>query len=302
MIFEYALEPQLLSNWSRFQRVVGLFGITKGRLISRYPKRWARLVYDSVPSGTTEKSKIEIALKRVERDLLLPRNHQWDDAIDWLTNAIAEHGRAPFQAILAGGPHANVVVIDANDLDSTDLPPLLHAGPSRIVARDASEIGKAVRSLLLVSKKVLLVEPNFTIKSPRFQDPLAAILMAALDLQMRVRPDAEVELHLGMDKLDEYPNKQGALDAFLRLHVPERMNFTVVGWHKDDIHNRYLVTDRFGISIGEGFGLPDEKSSRTVDVLAVLDAATAARLMTQYSDKAKHKLSHRIVGAKRVAQ
>jgi hypothetical protein len=29
----------------------------------------------------------------------------------------------------------------------------------------------------------------------------AAILMAALDLQMRVRPDAEVELHLGMDKL-----------------------------------------------------------------------------------------------------
>jgi hypothetical protein len=198
-------------------------------------------------------------------------------------------------------PQANVVVIDASDLDATDLPPLLNAGPSRVVARDANEIGKAVRSLLLVSRKVLLVEPNFTISNPRFQNPLAAILMAALDLQMRVRLDIEVELHLGMDKLHDFHDMQGALDGHLRVHVPERMNFTVIGWQKDELHNRYLITDRYGISIGEGFGLPDEKSSRIDDVLAVLDATTAARLMTQYSDKAKHKLSHRIVGVKRVA-
>lgn len=300
MIFEYALEPTLLADWNRFQRLVALFGVTKGRLISCYPKNWAWRVYDAVPSGTTEKSKIEIALWRVKSDLLLPRNCQWDATAPWLPNAVGEHGRNPFQAILANTSHACAFVVDASDLDSTDLPQLLEASPSRIVTRNASEFGKAVRPLLLISKKVLIVEPNFTIKSPRFREPFEAIVMAALDLQMRVRPDIEVELHLGMDKLDEYHNKQASLRAFLEPHVPEGMNLTVVGWHKEDLHNRYIVSDRFGISIGEGIGLPDAKSTRTDDVLAVFDAATAGKLMLQYCDKSKHKLSHLIRGTKRL--
>lgn len=301
MIFEYALEPSLLADWNRFQRLVALFGVTKGRLISRYPKNWARRVYDSVPGGTTEKSKIEIALRRIGGDLLLPRRHGWDDKLDWLPNAVAEHGRTPFHAILAGCTHACAVVVDATDLDATDLPALLRDGPSQIHTRDAQELGRAVRPLLLLSKKVLIIEPNFTLKSPRFRDPLEAILMATLDLDKRVRRDIEVEMHMGMDKLDEYADKAASLNAFLQPHVPESMTITVVAWHKDDLHNRFVVTDRWGISIGEGIGLPDAKSSRTDDVLAPLATATAESLMRKYCDKAKQKLSHRISGKKHLA-
>jgi hypothetical protein len=303
MIFEYALEPLLLSSWSNFQRLVSLFGIPNGRLISRYPKRWARLVYDSVPSGTTEKAKIEVALRRVERELLLPRNHQWDGSADWLSNAVSEHGRAPFQAILASsnGGDACSLVVDATDLDCTDLPPLLKAGPRRIVTRDAAELGKALRPLLLISKRILIVEPTFTIKSPRFREPLAALVAAALDLQRRVRADCDVELHLGMDKLDEYADKAAALNTFLSPQVPERMTLSVVGWHKDDLHNRFVVTDCFAIMLGEGLGLPDSRSSRTDDVLALVESATAAELLGRYGNKAKHQFTHRVVGSKQLA-
>jgi hypothetical protein len=302
MIFEYALEPQLLSSWSNFQRLVGLFGIPNGRLISRYPKRWARLVYDSVPSGTTEKAKIEIALKRVERELLLPRNHQWDDTSDWLSNAINEHVRAPFHALLASNSSSDCsLVIDATDLDCTDLPPLLKAGPRRIVTRNASELGKALRPLLLLSERILIVEPNFTIKSRRFRDPLEAIVLAALDLQEKVRTTCTIELHLGMDKLDDYSDKTAALDSFLSPHIPESMSISVVGWHKDDLHNRFVVTDCFGIMLGEGLGLPDSRSSRTDDVLALLEVATANELMSRYGNTGKHRLTHRVVGTKRIA-
>lgn len=302
MIFEYALEPQLLSSWSSFQRLVSLFGISKGRLISRYPKRWTRLVYDSVPSGTTEKAKIEIALKRIERELLLPRSHQWNDTNNWLSNAIEEHARIPFQAILAssngGGPHS--MVVDATDLDCTDLPLLLKAGPRRIVTRDASEIGKALRPLLLLAKRILIVEPNFTIKSPRFRNPLAAIILAALDLQSKVRTDCDVELHLGMDKLDEYADKAAALNSFLAPHIPENMFLSVVGWNKDDLHNRYVITDSCGIMLGEGLGIPDSRSTRTKDVLALLDNGAASELMTQHGNKGKHLFFHRVAGTNRI--
>ena len=300
MIFEYALEPQLLSSWSNFQRLVSLFGIPNGRLISRYPKRWARLVYDSVPSGTTEKAKIEIALKRVERELLLPRSHQWDDTTNWLSNAINENGRSPFQAILASpnGSGVSSLVVDATDLDCTDLPKLLKAGPSKIITRDATELGKALRPLLLLSKRILIVEPNFSIKSPRFRNPLTAIALAALDVQNRVRVDCDIEIHLGMDKIDEFPDKAASLNSLLSPHIPEKMSVTVVGWHKDDLHNRYVLADCSGVMLGEGLGLPDPMSSRTDDVLALLDATTSKDLMSRYGNISKHRYSHRVKGVK----
>lgn len=298
MIFEYALEPNLLASWNSFQRLVSLFGVTQGRLISRYPYKWSKLVYDAVPGGTTEKTKIEIALQRMANDLLLPRQEsKWNDTFDWLTNAVAEHGRSPFRAILASQVHSNAVVIDATDLDATDLPPLLKAGPSRIVARDSHEIGKAVRPLLQISKRVLLVEPHFAIGSARFRDTLSAILTATLDPANKVRVGVEVELHLRMDKL-EFADRAASLNARLQSLVPDKCHFTVIGWHKDELHNRYLITERSGIMLGEGFGLPDEKTSRPDDVLTMLDAATATALMKQFGVKAKHQLTHRISGTR----
>ena len=78
------------------------------------------------------------------------------------------------------------------------------------------------------------------------------------------------------------------------------MALTVVGWDKADVHNRYLITDCFAIMLGEGLGLPDDKSSRTDDVLVPIDLQTAEELMQRFKDTAKHKFSHRLVGTMRV--
>ena len=48
MIYEYAVDPALLCDKERFRYLVENFGVHKGRLISRYPKRWKRLVYKGV--------------------------------------------------------------------------------------------------------------------------------------------------------------------------------------------------------------------------------------------------------------
>jgi len=300
MIYEYAIEPELLSSWNNFQRIISLFGLAKGRLISRFPKRWEKMVYDSYASGNTERSRIEIALKRVQRELLLPRKHNWSENDFWIDNAKLEHARSPFKAILATkADPAFSFVIDATDLDHTALPELLKAGPSKIVLRTANEIGLAVRPLFLMSKRITIVEPNFTINSPRFLEPWASIMQSLRDTQGNLRTDLSIELHMGADKLSEFVNPQSSLEAKLGTLVPAGNRVTVVSLPKEDVHNRYILTDTAGIQLGEGIGLPDSLSNRTDDTLCFMDRDTATHLLAKHSQLSANKANYVIVGTMR---
>ena len=102
MINEYALEPSLLNNWKDFRYFVEKFGIENGRLISRYPSKWKKMVYESLPNDLSVigRKRIEEALNQID-DKLLPRENTWDANRDWLINAEEEHGRLQFHAIVA---------------------------------------------------------------------------------------------------------------------------------------------------------------------------------------------------------
>ena len=53
MLSEYALDPELLSNWKDFRFFASQFGAAQGRLISRFPKKWKGLVMEAA-SGAAE--------------------------------------------------------------------------------------------------------------------------------------------------------------------------------------------------------------------------------------------------------
>lgn len=85
MIREYAVEPRLLATWERFRYITEKFGVSEGRLISRYPKNWIKKVYDSLEENSEiKKSKIEVKLKEIKiklmKRILLPT---WDRNLDW---------------------------------------------------------------------------------------------------------------------------------------------------------------------------------------------------------------------------
>ncbi len=47
MVYEYALEPELVATWGNrqdFRYFVEKFGLGQPRIVSRYPKPWKRLV------------------------------------------------------------------------------------------------------------------------------------------------------------------------------------------------------------------------------------------------------------------
>lgn len=140
MVYEYALDPSLLNNWKDFRYFTEKFGVPQGRLISRYPKRWKKLVYESlVDCGDIERKRIEEGLQRID-ERMLKRQAEWDPQQEWLTNAEAEHSRNPFHAIVARtNPNQHDFVLEGEELDDTHLH--WNVPRSRIVTRIAQEMG-----------------------------------------------------------------------------------------------------------------------------------------------------------------
>ena len=178
MFYEYALEPQLLSNWSDFRYFFENMGMTRGRLISRYPKHWKRLVYESLGDcGDMERMRIAEALNRAD-EKLLHRNNEWDGNKDWLTNAEAEHVRSPFHAIIAReNPHANASVLVGDALDEHESLWILNS--SCDVLRKAQDMADGVATLLQASREIIFIDPHFGPETPRYRRPLIGFLQAA---------------------------------------------------------------------------------------------------------------------------
>jgi len=74
MIFEYALEPEMVAAWgsahnSRF--FSREFGLGQGRLVSRYPKNWARKVWDSYQGANQmDRKRLEELLIRLQATMV----------------------------------------------------------------------------------------------------------------------------------------------------------------------------------------------------------------------------------------
>lgn len=107
-MYEYAVEPELVSTWHDRKEgafFLGKFGKDKGRIVSRYPHHWKRLVWDAFQtafpaSGEVARKRMEEMLARVS-ETMVNRQTTYDGTRSWLENAEAEHARSPFRAVLA---------------------------------------------------------------------------------------------------------------------------------------------------------------------------------------------------------
>ncbi len=127
MIHEYALEPELVASW--VNRGVGRyfiekFGLGQPRIVSRYPRRWKRLVWGAFASDNdVERKRMEELLERLSETMVKRRDGRWDASAPWLDNAQDEHSRVPFHAILArSNPRAHPQVLIAEELDAHHAP------------------------------------------------------------------------------------------------------------------------------------------------------------------------------------
>lgn len=282
MLYEFALEPGLLHNWRDFRFYVGHFGFDRGRLISRFPKRWKRMVYDSLGEcRDIERARIEESLRRID-DRMVPRSDSsYDSKVSWLENAETEHVRSPFRAIIATNNdrrHPSVIAGDLLDdtLDYGAIPAddsrrLWKAGHSRKINRVSTDMADVVDTLIRHSTRVLFVDKYFGPENLRHRIPLMEILSrmnGRSDIALEVHCSAKMDLHIFKDQCQRH----------LAKAIPAGLNLKCFRWSNDDLHNRFILTDKGGVAFLEGL---DQYmgSGRNEDVVVLLDVDVAGDLI-----------------------
>lgn len=250
MIYEYALEPALLNNWKDFRHFTEKFDFYQGRLISCYPKRWKRMVIESLSEKGPNRTKIVERLKKLD-DRMLPGGREWRPEKDWLTNAEIAHGEGPFRAILAkDNPRGHNCVLLGDEVEEDT--PLFRIEEAPSTRRLPQEVVNLVRPVLQIAKEILLIDPHFRPRKPEYQDMMGALLAAAV--RERTAPYPRVEIHTS-DKLGTKCFSDEARKHLPRL-IPEGMKVRLILWavrdSNDRFHNRFILTDRGGLKLGDG--------------------------------------------------
>ncbi len=266
MLNEYALEPEALAaSWDRFRFLVSLFSVESGRVISRFPKKWVRMVYESTAAlSPVNRKRIEEGLRRIDRKLVASAR-PYDGNSTWIQNAVSQHDQRPFKAIIAR-EHVTgrKYVISADDVDENH--PLLVVSREKAVRRTATELAAAVADILQNSKEILFLDPHFRPTRPKWTSVLREFLQVAANGKHRI---VRCEYHFQWK--DEF-----TCDEFhrhcdrLRGDIPTGICVRFVGWReKEDgerFHARYILTDIGGVRFDVGLDHQVDGENQTTDV------------------------------------
>jgi hypothetical protein len=267
MFYEYAVEPQAIgSSWETFRYIIEKFGFDKGRLISQFPENWFREVYGA--SGgllPMQRKRIEEALRQAKVNKVVRYGRSYDDrAGDWLFNALTEHRRSPFHAIIANkNPSDNKAVLIANDLDEQQS--LMVVPHSRAVLRDAASLSAAMKEILCFGSQILFVDLFFDPFNRRYQSTFRACLDIVKSKNSRATCEVHYRYHENKPSNSDLERESKGL---FRRVIPEGLQVTIFCWREkpggQDFHARYLLSERGGIAVDAGFSA--EGNQQTTDM------------------------------------
>lgn len=273
MVYEYALEPELVTTWgtqSNYRLYIRAFGLGQGRLISRYPIDWFEIVKNLILYGNRkgrEKKRLELLLEQFSRNKVVKRtNYCWDnEKKSWIENAIQEHLRYPFFAIMArNNPDLRPEILTEADLagDNINKWDVPHG---RIVPRKALDMTAAIETMLICCRWVKFIDPFIVTNKPNHKLSLKAFL-EVLRNDRPVGPPKAIEIHTA--HLKEKARPTTILKKEFANIIPSFLSVTLFRWKVrqggDDLHDRFILTDLGGVSFGHGLDAGSE--GKTVNI------------------------------------
>ena len=291
VIQEYALEPDLVATWTDrrdYRYFHEGFGPGRGRLVSRFPKRWKALVYEAARGRATDvgMARVEELLRHIsQRMVRRARAHYDSKAGNWLENALREHNERPFHAILArSNPEGHSDVLVGEEVSEASHERWA-AKRTLTVAREARTLAAAVAPVLRNSSVILFVDPYFNPNERRYRRTLTAFLHEAMSARPAAVP-GRVEVVLAADRPKSPEEEFFRAACYKRLCgcVPNGLRVVVRRVSErpggQELHNRYILTDLGGIEFGHGLDEADE--GETEDDLSLLDEEAYERRWNQY--------------------
>ena len=181
MLREFAIDPTMFDGWEKYSRIVQDCGVEHGRLISDFPNRWRKMVWEAFvanPKRTARESQLmEYDLQTRSPGRLIPscRRYDFNDkSLDWLMQAEREHQQKPFCAIVAAAnPRSSSSVLIASELDKDDDRCAWKVKREDSIPRTPAALAGLGRPLFAISKQVRLVDYNLAPEALRYQEKLA---------------------------------------------------------------------------------------------------------------------------------
>lgn len=285
MIQEYALEPEMVANADRILggRLLSGFKMGKGRIVARYPKRWKRHVWDAFnDTSDVGRTRLEVLVNELFEFAAARGEVHWDStAASWLDNAVVEHQRLPFHAIIARtNPerHAHVVTARAV-LEETA--PLWAAVGSSLVERKADLMADLIAPVLKRGSVLIFVDPHFGPEKRRYRRTLESFLKRVKERAAALPKRVEILTSAGKTGLRSFFETE--CQKKLRQCVPVGMRVAIRRLQEkpggEGLHNRYVLTELGGVRFDYGL---DEGSSGTTDDLSLLERHVYEQRWRQY--------------------
>jgi hypothetical protein len=257
MIFEYAIEPALLDNWKDIRYFKDECGAEKGRLISEYPYKWVRAVFETIrlsSNGDVEKHRMKEALRNIAKYKLFRRQGiLWDVRLSWLDNARIEHTRINFRAIIpknCGGDDEQNCILAGEHIDESNN--LWKCPQSVTIERDGLKMAMKVAPVLQLSTHIIFIDPHFDPGKGRFRNPLIEFLRV-LATRTNGVPLQRLEYHVS-NEIEEGDFKH-LIDTYLKPVLPHGLTLAFCRWKNSEMHNRFILSNigliEFGIGLDE---------------------------------------------------
>ena len=274
MIAECAIDPEVFANWRHFQSLYEDFGVSEGRLISKFPSKWVKKVADHsrqfVKVGINtelQAARIEERLRseRFKRKLYTRGGRTYDTEQSWLHNA--EDAKPPFDLIISQASTSSGNRVSAENL-LKDESPFARSSQAQIT-RQKEPLITAASALLVSAEHIVVIDPNFRADEPRFS---ASLLHLIAEVQKAGRIPKRFEVHTNRIR------KKG--ETFIRApHVsqwehhilpklPTDWPLNVCYWDQlptgGKPHARFILTELGGLYYDHGI---DEGNGQTLVTL-----------------------------------
>ncbi|MBB2819283.1 UNVERIFIED_ORG: hypothetical protein GGD51_000532 [Rhizobium esperanzae] len=277
MLFEYAVEPQAIgSSWQTFLYLIEKFGFDRGRLISRLPGKWEKKVIQAAKEAGVSDIRMASIVERLRnaKSAVVDFGRPYDPAKCWHDNALTEHERAPFHAIIAQqNPGGNAAVLLSADVDEHQM--LMAVAQDRAVSRESESIAVALSGFLRSSARILFVDPFFDPYNARYKSTLRACLAVV----KADNPGAACEIHFRYhNNKPTTAELEGDAAALFDGVIPDGLAVTVFCWREKnggaDFHARYLLTDRGGVGIDAGFSAEGGHQTTDMHLMSIVLSQT----------------------------
>lgn len=256
MIYEFAISPRLFTEWQDLRFFLQSFGREEGRLLSDIPrKKWMNMTRKEInasDNGQVMKKRLKLGIERLERKAIYRRNTVPEVESElWIDHALEAHRNRPLQAILTDNHDGDDESIIINDTDFTDdirwKIPL-----DATVARSANIMVQTIQPMLDCAREIILIDRNFNPQDYRWR-PFIIELTSFLSQRLFSPSIGKIDFHVGDDLEPNY------LKSLCINHIsgglPANMRVDFFVWPRDELHDRYVLTDIGGVDFGIGLDI-----------------------------------------------